>query len=221
MNVHVMVITDGRAGCLEHTLESAGRYLKGPIGSRHIIDDSGSYKYREWLIDAFPAFTVHSFTHKLGFSGAIQEGWKLVPHDATHVFHLEDDFELLELVDLQAMERALQTNENVVQLVLKRQAWNAPEVEAGGIVEMWPDEYEQVDTEHGSYTQHKLFFTTNPSLYRRSLVERGWPDAPYSERKFTERLLEDNPNARFAFWGRKFDPPKVTHIGAIRIGEGY
>jgi hypothetical protein len=70
------------------------------------------------------------------------------------------------------------------------------------------------------WTEHRRFFTTNPSVYRTSLCKLGWPQESESEGKFTHRLLAD-PLLRFAFWGRKFDPPLCEHIGTIRAGAGY
>ena len=74
-------------------------------------------------------------------------------------------------------------------------------------------------TDEGPVSRHRRFFTTNPSVYRASLCERGWPQEPHSEGVFTHRLLADGFD--FAFWGGRFDPPAVTHIGAERTGRGY
>jgi hypothetical protein len=139
------------------------------------------------------------------FGGAIQAGWSKVPAAATHVLHLEDDFLFETAVDVEWMAATLDANPHLAQLVLKRQAWNDEEKEAGGIVECWPDLYEEVEASGGWYTQHRLYFSTNPCMYRRELTERGWPDGPHSERTFTDQLLED-PATRFAFVGGKFDP---------------
>lgn len=84
---------------------------------------------------------------------------------------------------------------------------------------MWPGEYEDRTDGTHHWLEHRLFFTTNPSLYRRSLADRRWPDAPDSERKFTDQLRADGRS--FAFWGARHDGTWVTHIGDQRVGTGY
>jgi hypothetical protein len=108
---------------------------------------------------------------------------------------------------------------------LKRQAWNDAERSAGGFMQIDPASYVQCAQYDGDQTlawvEHRLFFTTNPSLYRRSLIlEADWPDSEQSEGMFTHLLRED-PDARFGYWGRRDDEPWVHHIGVERIGTGY
>lgn len=219
-DIHLMVITDGRGDCLERTVRAADKMLKGPIGSMHIIDDSMDRFFGEWLRRHFMGFDVHSFGRKLGFGGAIQAGWSLVPTDATHVFHLEDDFVIRTEIDLGRLVALLEEEPQLAQVVLKRQAWNDQEKAAGGIVECWPDQFTEHSSSVGPWTAHRLFFSTNPSLYRFELLERGWPDGDGSERTFTDELLAD-PELVFGFWGAKFAPPIVEHIGLHRAGTGY
>jgi len=107
----------------------------------------------------------------------------------------------------------------LAQLVFKRQPWNELEKEAGGIVECHPDAYTECTDGENFWTEHSLFFTTNPSLYSAKLCEYGWPLVDRSEGVFSHFLLEEGK--RFAFWGKKFDPPKVEHIGFVRTGKGY
>jgi hypothetical protein len=220
MNLHLLIVTDGRNGYLERTLSSIPTAVWASVSSTTAIENSGSQSHCSWLQQRLPHAEVCCFDRKLGFGGAIQAGWSKVPAAATHVLHLEDDFLFETAVDVEWMAATLDANPHLAQLVLKRQAWNDEEKEAGGIVECWPDLYEEVEASGGWYTQHRLYFSTNPCMYRRELTERGWPDGPHSERTFTDQLLED-PATRFAFVGGKFDPPAVTHIGAHRAGVGY
>lgn len=220
--IHLMVITNGRGPLMLQTIDSAEKNLIGPIASRTIIDDSQKPAYADWLERMFPNFLQYHAPISRGFAGAIQSGWARIPGDADCVLHLEDDFTFTEPVDLEAMAAVLGRHPHLAQLVLKRQPVNDLEAAAGGVIECWPDEYvDKTDYATGvTWCEHRLFFSTNPSLYRRSLTEVGWPDAPASEAKFTQLLLQD-PDARFAFWGAKTDPPKVTHIGSHRTGTGY
>lgn len=200
MRYTLLVIADGRDDYLTRTLCSALVSLPSPE-EVVVVDD------RE---------------HILGFAGAIQQGWdRILDTDAEFIFHLEGDFTFNEPVQLQGMA-ALARDEHVAQVALKRQPWNPQEVAAGGIIETDPDSYHEGVCCGGGYfyTAHRKFFTTNPSIYRRDIAERGWPQEANSEGKFGIELFKD-PHVVSTFWGGKFDPPKVHHIGDTRAGKGY
>jgi hypothetical protein len=199
MSFVVLLITDGRRDYRERTLASAKERLPEPKGLIE-IDDSD---------------------HELGFAGAIQAGWEKVRQtDAKYVLHLEGDFTFNRAIAVDRMIAVLERESSLAQICLKRQPWNETERAAGGIVERNPGAYRQRVDSGDIWTEHRLCFSTNPSLYPAALCAQGWPDAPESEGHFTHRLLED-PDVRFAFWGAKFDPPLVTHIGEERAGNGY
>jgi hypothetical protein len=161
---------------------------------------------------------VDDRSHLLGFAGAIDAAWGAVRTD--FVFHLEADFVFKAPVPLARMLSILQSQPQLAQIALKRQPWNAEERAAGGIVELHPDDFVERSDGGELWTEHRRFFTTNPSVYSSRLCRLGWPQEEHSEGKFTHRLLED-PHLRFAFFGGKFDAPLVEHIGAERVGHGY
>jgi hypothetical protein len=128
------------------------------------------------------------------------------------VFHLEDDFTFNRPVDLGAMAASSIENPNLVQLALRRQPWNDEERAAGGIVEQHPDDYDRPLRPHGhEWLEHRRFFTTNPSLYRRSLCALGWPDVEQSEGHFTHQLTR--PRRALRVLGPRHSGEWVTHIG--------
>lgn len=164
--------------------------------------------------------TVDDRGHELGFAGAIAQGWRQVLLTRCEwVFHAELDFLYNEPIPLRAMIELLEAESHLVQVALKRQPVNEEECAVGGIVEANPDDFRQRVEGGVIWTEHRRFFTTNPSVYFTRLCRHGWPQVPQSEGMFTRRLLED-PDARFAFWGGKYDPPMVEHIG-VRCGTGY
>jgi hypothetical protein len=118
------------------------------------------------------------------------------------------------------MAAVLNEQRHLVQLVLRRQPWNAEERAAGGIVEQHPDDYQDATDGTNYWLEHRRFFSTNPSLYHRSLLTRSWPDGEHSEGMFTHDLLRDE-TLRFAFWGARDSGEWVTHIGRERVGTGY
>lgn len=220
--ITLLVMTDGRRDCLDRTLASAADRLLGQITRRVIHDDSGDPAHLDWLRRTYPAFEV--ITHpagRRGFAGAIQRAWAFLLRDeAPFVFHLEDDFVFERTVDLQEMAVLLAERPHLAQIALRRQPWNEAEIAAGGVVETDPDAY--VDCTNGvvDWLEHRKFFTTNPSLYRRDLMKRGWPSGAQSEGIFSLDLFDD-PAVRCAYWGRRTDAPWVTHIGHERTGTGY
>lgn len=165
--------------------------------------------------------TVDDRDHRLGFSGAIAQGWRdVLLTDADWVFHAELDFLYTAPIQLAGMIELLEEQSHLAQVALKRQPVNTDEIAAGGIVEAHPDDFHQRVEGGTIWTEHSRYFTTNPSVYSTRLCRHGWPQIPHSEGVFTHRLRED-PAVRFALWGAKYDAPLVEHIGAVRAGTGY
>lgn len=221
--IQALVFTDGRKDCLVRSLTSFRKHLLTEDDIDWlIVNDSLDPEFSDWLEDQFPWAATANTHEKRGFGGTIQRGWSMIDPDADYVFHLEDDFVTHSGVELDAMIEVLDDNLHLAQIVLKRQPWSPEEKAVGGIVEQWPDEYVECGDEiDGLWTEHRLFWSTNPCVYRVAMTDFGWPDGENSERKFTDKILTDSPDWRFAFWGGKFDPPAVEHIGHERVGTGY
>ena len=228
MTATVVVFTDGRRAYIEDTIDSFEANVTGTIGDRIIHDDSGDTANHCWLRQTFGdrGWRVIYHEHgRRGFGGAIINAWRhLADHasnDDRFVFHLEDDFTFNRPVDLDDLAGVLTAHPHLVQLALRRQPWNDAERAAGGVVEQHADDYtEHTDGVH-AWLEHRLFFTTNPSLYRRGLVHQGWPTGDQSEGRFGLRLTASDPALRFAFWGGRDSGEWVEHIGAERAGCGY
>lgn len=203
MSVCLLIIDDGREDYLARSVESASEMLP-EVGHKVIVDDA---------------------EHSLGFAGAVQEGWnRVLETGADWVFHLESDFVFNQPVPLARMQCLLDVadqpgHNRLAQVSLKRQPWNQREKAAGGIVEADLDDFSWRSNGMDDWTEHRRYFTTNPSLYRAALCERGWPQVPESEGVFTHQLLADG--YRFAIWGKPLAPPMVEHIGRERAGKGY
>lgn len=216
--ITLLVMTDGRGECLKQTIPSALAMLDGPITNRVIFDDSGDPEYRRWISSTLPTFELVTRPTRQGFGGAIRAAWEhLKQQKNEYIFHLEDDFTFNRSVPLNDMIKVLEDHPYLYQLALRRQAWNSDEHAAGGVIEQHPDAYIQKE----NWIEHKLYFTTNPSLYRRSLLERGWPNVINSEGIFTHQILNSDPAAQFGLWGQRTEPTWVEHIGLQRQGTGY
>lgn len=217
--ITLLAMTDGRDDLLEKTLESSYTHLKGPISHRVIHTDNGLV-HRSQLARRYPNFHVIG-GRRLGFGGAINRAWSyILTRRNNYVFHLEDDFLFNRDIELGAMVSILHAEPNLHQLCLRRQPWNEQERQAGGIIEVWPDSYVDCRRNGHEWLEHRLFFSTNPSLYRKSLCERGWPIGPRSEASFSQNLFKD-PKAVCGFWGSRHSGEWVHHIGLERVGKTY
>lgn len=228
--ITLAVITDGRLDCLEQAVESLDANLNGPVTRRLIYDDTGDPAHRDLLRAKYRRYELLWHPRgRQGFGGAVRYVWEhLRGCPEQFVFWAEDDFTYNRPVPLMRMVNTLDDNPHLSQLALRRQPWNDHERAAGGIVQQHPDAYEERHNALGSWwLEHRLFFTTNPSLFRASLCEQDWPLGPDSEGRFTHTLLRDGlPGVeaealRFGFWGSRDDGERVTHIGTERAGVGY
>lgn len=224
MSVTVVVMTDGRRDCLERSLATVDR-LRGPVSVKVIHDDTGDPRHHEWLWQRFTGhgWCIVTTDRRSGFAGAYAHAWQwLTDHDRNDwILSTEDDFTFNRDVDLHAVIDVLTAHPHLAQMALRRQAWNAAERAAGGVIELDPDAYtDRRDADGRQWLEHRRFFTTNPSLYRRTLTARGWPTGAHSEGVFSAELFTD-PAAACGYWGARDDPPWVTHIGQHRSGHGY
>lgn len=213
MSVCLLIIDDGR-GYVDGCLESAAQYLP-PMDACVMIDDSD---------------------HELGFAGAVQAGWEgVLETGCEFVFHLESDFRFTEPVGIERMVNLLRRYPHLTQVSLLRQPWNDEEKAAGGIIQAYPEQFDErvehltLPLENGGvryqrdvWTETDRFiFTTNPSVYSVELCRRGFPDPPEAEGRFGGAIRAERPEARCGIWGGKFDGPRVQHIGEHRAGRGY
>jgi hypothetical protein len=214
--ITVAVLTVGRLPYLTKTLASLQEQVTG-FGRVVIFDDSGDRDVTDALyrmeVNGQPV-SVASWGQNLGYTKAMDTAWGwLATHDpASHFFHLEEDFTFDRPVHLPDLVDLLDRKPILDQVALLRHACFPREFRAGGIVEEHPDAY----VRHPDHLEHELVFTCNPSVYRRELVDVGWPQVPRSERAFTRARVKEG--RKFAYWGD--GTPWVTHIGAERAGVG-
>lgn len=220
MSIILAVTTNGRAEYLERTVASIHERLTGDVTARVIFDDSGDSGYRLWLGEQFvpdgwaicwPGDEV------VGHFRARAEMWRhLARFPQPYVAGWEDDFTLNHSVNLGDLVAVLDANPQLAQVALLRDACYPRErKDPANEVLGWPRR--RFRQGHGFYS-HRLFFTCNPSVYRRSLCAEGWPEVPGSEKVIGDRLA--GQGRRFAFFGRIGDPPAITHIGAVRAPGG-
>ena len=222
MVVAILVMTDGREEYLDRCIESAHKHLQGPISEWWMHDDTGNEQYRADLRERYPDFTHIALGQRRGFGGAIAHAWDALSRysKANWIFHLEQDFIFTGPVPLTDMIEVLEDHPHLAQMALRRQAWNEAEKAAGGVVELQPESYVSMqDMRARHWLEHRVCFTTNPCLYRRSTAKLGWPNVNRSEGHFTAYLL--GKGYRFGYWGARNSGIWVEHIGHTRRGRGY
>ena len=219
INVSHFVVTDGRIDCLKRTLQSFHENCTYPFYEKFMVNDcmdQGLTAQTKQLADQYGYYLVQH-ENKKGFAGVYNTAWSLCSGD--YVFNLEDDFTFNENVDIDSMIKIIEHNKHLVQIVLKRQPWNEQERKAGGIIEQWADLYTEKELDGVFWSEHNLFYSTNPSLTPKWVINKGWEICPGSEAVMSKKLLVED--FKSAYFGKKFDAPRVTHIGELRNGIGY
>lgn len=231
--ITLLVMTDGRDDLLLQTIQSANNMLNGPISKIVIHDDTGDSNHLRDLARFYHAFKgrteIISGHKRLGFGGAIRNAWYYLKEADSnpYIFHLEDDFEFTKHINLWDMMEILSTHPYLAQLALLRQPWNQKEIEAGGLVEARPGAFTfRVSNPAGlNWMEHRDFFTTNPCMYPRRILDVGWPEGLESEGHFGIKLKQQGFNGvsgdqvQFGYFGHR--EIMVTHIGKERNGLGY
>lgn len=213
----LLVMSHGRRDCLTQAINSIHSNLRGRIDNWVIHSDAPDPKFNDWVKQWWGGILIVNEGER-GFGNAIRNAWNNVDDD--YIIHWEEDFVLKEEVNADLMQWILNTSPELAQVALKRQPWNQQEKAMGGIVEQDPGSYTE-ETRYGYViTKHRKFFTTNPSVYGRNVVELGWPEGSESEGRFGLKLWDAGLYS--AYLGGKYEKPKVEHIGYERAnGGGY
>ena len=219
--ITALVMTDGRYDVIEKTIDSFYSNVSG-TDINIIHDDSGDSAYLKWLRSTYGDFVICSTGRRSGFDGAMRSAWSFLLNvnnfDRDFVFHLEDDFTFNKAVDLNDVVNVLNGDDDLQQMAFVRQAWNEQEVRAGGLINVARNDYHLKTSGDFTWLEHRKFFTTNPCVYRASLMKRGWPSTENSEGVFSIDLLS-KPSNKCGYWGRGDE--WVTHIGVQRKGIRY
>jgi len=222
-SIDLIITTNGRKEYILPTINSWKNFIDLNINKKIIIDDSGNKEYQEWLKETFPDFEIMPLGPvNMGFSFLMKTWLVDLELNSKYLLLLEDDFLLLEELDVDKILNILDNNENVIQLTLKRQAWSQEEVAAGGMIERLFNGCNFIQKD--DWFEHREFFTTNPSFmnierlrsYSKPIYEKV--DGLITEGEFGSALFESNKDLYSAFLGKIFDTHKVEHIGHIRTG---
>ena len=173
-------------------------------------------------ITPYPSIVIrHHDEDSEGFCKATARLWaKCAEADVNFVFWLEHDFLIERRFNLAPLAALLIEKPELAQVALVRNAVNEREENAGGIIDVHPrSDYVHVVRDNHQWLEHRINFTTNPSLMRRQFMEENpWPDySSECEGKFSADFLARGYH--FAYWGD--GTPWVTHVGPMRTGHSY
>jgi len=218
-NTTLLIMTNGRKEYLEQTLSTLGK-LRGNFTRTLIHDDSGDSNYKTWLKGLGNEIVT---TNKIGFTGAMISAWDKLKEDSNEwVFHLEEDFLIMEDINLDNMMDVMNHNNYIKQIVLSRQLITKRRLKKRGVVIPAAERFKDKTDGKNFWVEHRINFSCNPCLYRKALIyEYPWPNVPRSEHQYGNLLLKEDSSARCAYWGKSTDNPKVIHIGKNRTGFNY
>lgn len=249
MKYRLMVITHGDNATLAEALESFVEHVSPAPHSATLVYDGGEIPPNPKIavqMDRVKApweeghswcYATSPSGHPQGYCRNTARAWELADEFGDHefVFWLEGDFTFDRDVDLRFLAAVLQEVPDLAQMALYRNAVNSEEVEHGGYlnipsrvdayvptltpVSVFDEEADRIRDIECPWFSHNLYWTTTPSLFRRSLAKQfTWPTVDQCEGMFGAVLRETDPEVKFGVWGP--GDQWVTHIG-VRSGFGY
>lgn len=226
MDYRLLVLSHGDCATLDATLHSfAANVSPAPHDTLIVYDGDSIPAHAVGLADDVGLGPCRFLAsgEPVGFCEATGRAWRLVVSEEPRtefVFWLEHDFTFNRRVDLEALRWLLDYDERLAQVSLMRNAANATEKAAGGLVASRPDDFTlcTIGTTGEDYLEHCSYFTTTPSLMtRRFMAENPWMSyVEQCEGQFGIDLIQRGYH--FAVWGD--GEPWVNHIGE-RTGFGY
>lgn len=220
------VLTDGRKEYISRALPTWIEEYDDQIEKKFIIDDSGDPIYRDWLANNFPSFTIIPVAeNRAGYVEAMRKVFStILDSGEPYCLHIEDDFILLKPFVIEDVIDVIKSNRLISQISFMRHPWYQNEIDAGGVIEALEGQegaasYIQKTTNEKDWVEHKGFWTCNPSIFPNWIATMGWPEAPWSEMKFGQKLFSKNKVC--GIWGNRSDWVCVEHIGRERNGTEY
>lgn len=209
--MQLVILTNRRRRYLPDTLKRIQEMVTG-WDALTIVDDSGDARWRATLAREYStAEIVPAAAEPAGYTTAMRT---VVAHmHGDVVAFWEEDFRPTEHIDLHTLAGILDRRPWLAQVALLRQPWYANEVAAGGVIEALQQDGTRFVNRRG-VIEHRAFFTCNPSVWRRSVYESGWPNVPWSENAKRDQLR--SAGYRFGM----IPGVKVNHVGQ-RTGFGY
>lgn len=223
MRYRLIVIThggDATTEMLKTTLAAFQEMVTPQPAERILIEDGPTKEDLDWRGVRF--WTERS----MGFCVTAARAWEVAAAPGVPlVYWMEHDFVHTRPVYLEQMAEVLHQHEMLAQMSLMRQPCNLIEEAAGGVVAVEPEAFapritqpKGIENVRLPWLEHGRYWTTNPSLFRRSLAaSQSWPSVKAGCEGHHSISLRERGYS-FGIWGG--GEPWVTHIGE-RTGFGY
>lgn len=212
--MNVVVITDGRGKLLYDMLASATK-IDGQFDRWIGVNDSGDPEYARWLDVEFPHIEWSHHPERQGLAAAIRDAWGRV--DADYVLHLEDDVYFPHHLNVYDWVAPFAHNPELAQVCLMRGPQAPHEHDRGGILGC-VGQVTYIRCGASRWVEQSHLFSLQPNIYPRWVVDVGWPEHG-GEREFTDRLLFNRPDTRFAYLG--WGEPQYEHRGYGQRQAGW
>lgn len=219
-----ITLTSGRKDYLKRSRESWYKLVFGTISEEIIVDTSGDITYRDWLLSEYPNAKVFS----LGQENVIRKDWSsgikqaysyfydiAKTIDCDYILHTEDDYVLLNQLEIADSIDILKSDPDIVQVHFIRQSWTKDESDNGGVLKNCQKMgYLMTEKNNGknSWVEHRSYFTFGPSIYKKEIcfIDRDLENNP--ELALAHSLFLD-PKKKTATFGTIEDMNFVEHIG--------
>ena len=222
-----ITLTSGRKEYLKISRESWYNFVKGEISEEIIVDTCGNEEYSKWLSETYKNAKIFSMekqhvlgkTWDTGIKKAYEYFYDIAKDiDCEYILHTEDDYVLLNTVNIDDAISILESDSNIVQVHFIRQPWTKDEEDAGSVLrncEKNGFKLVQKNNDKSYWVEHRSYFTFGPSIYKKEIcyVERDLDFNP--ELALTVRLFLDK-NKKTATYGKIDDKNFVEHIGVIK-----
>jgi len=227
MKVAWITLTSGRKDYLEKSRESWYRLVVGDISEEIIIDTSGNKEYSDWLSKTYKNAKIFSLGEEFVLGKTWDSGIKKAYEyfydiaktiDCDYILHTEDDYVLLNEINIKNVVDILDSDNNICQVHFIRQPWTKDEEDSGSVLrhcEKNGFKLTEKNNEQDSWVEHRSYFTFGPSIYRKDIcyIEKDLDNNP--ELALTYKIFSD-PNIKNATLGKIDDQNLVEHIGVIK-----
>lgn len=227
MKVAWITLTSGRKDYLEKSRESWYKLVVGDISEEIIIDTSGNKEYSDWLSKTYKNAKIFSLGEEFVLGKTWDSGIKKAYEyfydiaktiDCDYILHTEDDYVLLNEINIKNVVDILDSDNNICQVHFIRQPWTKDEEDAGSVLrhcEKNGFKLTEKNNEQDYWVEHRSYFTFGPSIYKKNICYIEKDLDKYPELALTYKIFSD-PNTKNATLGKVDDRNLVEHIGVIK-----
>jgi hypothetical protein len=219
------ILGNGRKGYLERTIASWEANLTNKPKHSYIFDDSGSAAYVAWLNKKYSdRFTIVPVSNKsVGQVSAMKKIFNTMKDlDTEYFLGIEEDWMLFRPVDISLIIKQLQSNNHILQMRIPRTIWHSDyhrlDIDSGSLLlyhlnDSRNEITKSVDGKWFEVRSSFYFWSHNPSVFRKSIFDEGYPETKSHEYDFGIKLLNKYEDAVVGFWATNPYEGYITHIG--------